>query len=151
MNLSSNNRLRVVIADDDSDDHYFIKTAIYAEYNNAHITSVHDGQELIDYLLRKDRFSNRADELPHFVLVDINMPGKSGFEAIEELRQIEGMKQVYFFILSTSQSNEDIKKSFKLGADGFYTKPNSITTLKYIIQQIVKAIPTKPGLGTGVA
>lgn len=137
--------LRILIADDDADDHYFIKEAIKQEQENAKVTSVYNGQELIDYLLKRGAHENNTDELPHFVLVDINMPKLNGIEALTELKKYPEVKGVKFFILSTSQSSEDIRSSFSLEVDGFYTKPNSMSRLKLIVKQIIWRYPTLDG------
>jgi CheY-like chemotaxis protein len=136
--------LRVLIADDDSDDHYFIREAIKQEQSNAHVASVYNGQELIDYLLRRGKHEGCTDELPHFVLLDINMPKINGLEALTELRKHSLLKTIRFFILSTSQASEDIRNSFALDVDGFYTKPNTMQRLKLIVKQILWRYPNLP-------
>jgi CheY-like chemotaxis protein len=137
MMQSEASALRILIADDDTDDHYFITEAIRQEHKNALISSVYNGQELIDYLLKRGSHTSSADPMPHFVLLDINMPKINGLEALKELRKHSLTSDIKFFVLSTSQSSEDIRHSFALNVEGFYTKPNTMPRLKLIVQQII--------------
>lgn len=136
--------LRILIADDDSDDHYFIKEAIKQEHENALVTSVYNGQELVDYLLKRGNHCNSTDDLPDFVLLDINMPKLNGLEALRELKKHSPIQKIRFFVLSTSQASEDIRESFALDVDGFYTKPNTMQRLKLIVKQIIWRFPDLP-------
>lgn len=144
MTQSHTANLRILIADDDSDDQYFIREAIKQEQNDAQVASVYNGQELLDYLLCKGAHEGRSDELPHFVLLDINMPKLNGLEALTELRKYSLLSKIRFFILSTSQASDDIRSSFALDVDGFYTKPNTMQRLKLIVKQILWRYPNLP-------
>jgi CheY-like chemotaxis protein len=145
MTQATASALRILIADDDSDDHYFITEAIRQEQENAVISSVYNGQELLDYLLKRGAHAASADQLPDFVLLDINMPKINGLEALKELRKHALPGNIKFFILSTSQSSDDIRHSFALDVEGFYTKPNTMPRLKLIVKQIIWRFLSLPG------
>ena len=130
-------QLRIVIADDDSDDQLLTQQAIQELGGNFSITSVYDGFQLMDYLLKRKAFSNNAEALPDFILLDINMPLLNGFGALAQIKDLEVLKHIPIYILSTSHSKADKALSRQLGADGFYTKPIMFDQLKKILEEIV--------------
>ncbi|TEB41205.1 response regulator, partial [Flavobacterium circumlabens] len=69
----------IYLADDDSDDRDFFADAMLEIQPGVILKMAHDGMYLMD-----DLFENSDTELPEFIFLDINMPGKSGFECLEE-------------------------------------------------------------------
>lgn len=67
---------------------------------------------------------------PDFIFLDLNMPIKTGFECINEIRSSEKWKSVKIVILSTSSYREQIKDVYKMGADLYLQKPNSYSMFK---------------------
>jgi CheY-like chemotaxis protein len=131
--------IKIVIVDDDIDDHFIIKDAIRYEIPNAEILSFYDGQNAVDYLLQKGKHKSEFYRQPHLVLLDINMPRKDGFETLSELKN-SPLSGVLIMIMTTSTDKGDMEKADRLGADGFYTKPNTLLNFRTMIREIISKV-----------
>lgn len=123
--------LHILLADDDEDDRIFFKDAIDNVKVNTTVSTVIDGQQLMEYL------SNADMSLPDVIFLDLNMPRKSGMECLEEIRNNTKLKDISIAIYSTSGSEDDIEKAFLKGANIYIRKPNDIETLKKAIAQVL--------------
>lgn len=121
---------KLVIADDDLDDQMLIKEAIenYPQHTTD-ITQVNDGMKLMKYL--------QAGEVPDLLLLDLNMPYKTGMECLQEIRQDDQLRKMPVVILSTSKGSPDIESCFSLGAQFFFTKPCSFGELQQLVHDIL--------------
>ncbi len=122
--------ITILVADDDPDDRLLIKEALEeARLANA-IDFVEDGVELMDYLHRRGNHADRpSSSVPGLLLLDLNMPRKDGREALEEIRADLKLKRIPVIILTTSAAEEDIVRTYDLGASSFITKPVSFDDL----------------------
>jgi CheY-like chemotaxis protein len=121
--------ISIVIADDDLDDHYFLTQAIKQVNIQYNCTSVYNGLELMDLLLKKGA-------VPDLIILDLNMPLLDGFGALEQIRANKKLKDIPIYILSTTHFEYDINKSKELGANDFYSKPYHYDKLKDIVDDI---------------
>jgi CheY-like chemotaxis protein len=101
MMIARDKNLHIVIVDDNYDDHFFMKKAL-SEYPNILVTSLFNGQDIVDFLHKKNEFSNSDLPKPDIVLLDINMPKLNGFEVSELLTSEEKFKDIHFVVLSSS-------------------------------------------------
>lgn len=123
----------IYLADDDSDDRDLFADAIMEIDPSVIVKQAHDGMYLMDNLLA---LSHR--ELPEFIFLDINMPRKTGFECLEEIRNHQGrLKEVNVIMLSTSNDPENIRMALEMGATSYAVKPSSFEQLKSLLQQVM--------------
>lgn len=129
----------ILIADDDPDDRLLIKEAFEeSEWKNP-LHFVQDGVELLEYLFRKEKYADMADEaLPDLILLDLNMPRKNGIEALEEIKNDEKLKTIPIIVFTTSKAEEDILRSYNLGVNSFITKPVSFDLLVELTRSLAK-------------
>jgi CheY-like chemotaxis protein len=128
-------RLKILLADDDPDDRELTIEA-FEQNNLPHkIECVSNGQELMDYLTRSSPGSSKGSQLPHIILLDLNMPVKNGLEALKEIKSNPSLKRIPVIVYTTSDSEEDIVKTYDLGVNSFVTKPKTF-------DGIVEAIKT---------
>jgi CheY-like chemotaxis protein len=122
--------ITILVADDDPDDRMMIKEALEeARLANA-IDFVEDGVELMDYLRRRGKHAERPGSAkPDLLLLDLNMPRKDGREALEEIRADSDLRRIPVIVLTTSAAEEDIARTYDLGASSFITKPVSFDDL----------------------
>jgi len=100
--------------------------------NNLHI--VYDGVEATDFLFKRNKYKDAPR--PDLILIDLNLPKKSGKEVLAEIKVDENLKSIPVIILTTSKAEVDILKSYKLHANCFLTKP--IDLIKFF--EMIKSI-----------
>ena len=126
-----NEPIHILLADDDEDDRNFFIDAIKELKINTVVNVVKDGQELINHLNHADNF------LPHVVFLDLNMPFKTGIDCLNEIKRIDRLKDIAIAIYSTSSSEKDIEETFVRGANVYIKKPNSFSSLKKVLSQVI--------------
>jgi len=90
--------------------------------NTVHV--VRDGQEALDFLFREGDYSDRADAAqPDVILLDLNLPKVNGLEVLDKIRASDGLSSIPVIVLTVSEQQEDVRESYKLGANTFITKP----------------------------
>jgi CheY-like chemotaxis protein len=122
-------QLNILHADDDADDCIFFKEALDDLQLPTHHTTVHDGEQLMEYL------ENNTNELPHILFLDLNMPRKNGSECLSEIKLNNKLKQLTIIIFSTSFEQEMVNKLYQNGAHYYIQKPAEFSKFKNIIQQ----------------
>lgn len=121
----------VVLADDDEDDRLFFTEAFDELKIQTRVATYKDGVELMDALNHSDA------TLPNILFLDLNMPKKSGFECLVELKKDKRFDNIAIAIYSTSASEEDIENTFVNGANIYIKKPNDFNDLKKVLTEIV--------------
>jgi CheY-like chemotaxis protein len=120
----------ILMADDDLDDRTFAKTAFERSRPTAKIHFVEDGEELLDYLTRRGPYADPArSPWPDLVLLDLNMPKKTGYEILQEIRSNPRLKRLPVVVFTTSQSEADVVRCYELGSNSFITKPATFEKL----------------------
>lgn len=129
--------LVILMADDDLDDCLLAREAL-AESAIVHtLNFVHDGEELLDYLYQTGKYADPAlSPRPDLILLDINMPKKDGIEALREMKANQGLRLIPVVILTTSVAQEDIYRSYNLGANSYITKPVTFKGLVEVMQTL---------------
>jgi CheY-like chemotaxis protein len=122
--------ITILMADDDADDRELAQEALRLSQVPSDLRCVEDGEELLDYLNRRGRYSapESAPE-PGLILLDLNMPRMDGHEVLRQLKRDSRLKRIPVIILSTSRRDEDVAGSYDLGANCFITKPGSFSEL----------------------
>jgi len=119
--------LNILLADDDLDDCMFFKHALEDFSISTHLTTVRDGEQLMDYL------SKNIENLPSILFLDINMPRKTGLECLFEIKKDERLNGIPVVMFSTTNSWDTINLLFKSGAHVYIHKPNDFAQLKQVI------------------
>lgn len=113
-----------LMADDDPDDRMLTKEAMVESRILNDLRFVEDGEELFEYLNRQGKYTDPATSpRPSVILLDLNMPKKDGREALKEIKADPNLRRIPIVIMTTSQSEEDILRSYDLGASSYITKP----------------------------
>ena len=125
---------KIIIVDDDLDDHYLIKDAFKQLNFPFEIIAAYNGLDLLEYF---DAHAKQGSiEFIDFIVMDINMPTMNGITVLGKIKQDESLRNIPVFMLSTTREDSAYKECMKLGAVDFYTKPNNYSDLKLIIQEI---------------
>ena len=137
MTDSGRELITILMADDDEDDRLMVKEALEeARLGNA-LNFVEDGEELMDYLHRRGKYSG-PDEKPYpgLILLDLNMPRKDGREALKEIKSDPALRKIPIVVLTTSKAEEDIFRTYDLGVNSFITKPVSFEGLVHVMKTL---------------
>ncbi len=129
----------ILMADDDPDDCMLAREALAESRlpNDLHVVS--DGEELMDYLYRRGKYSAPGSApRPGLILLDLNMPKKDGREVLQELKSDPALRQIPVLVLTTSKAEEDIQRSYYLGANSYITKPVTFSSLIEVMQTLSK-------------
>ena len=131
--------LTILMADDDEDDRLMTKEALEEAKLANVIRFVEDGEELMDYLRRRGQYSDpELSPRPGLILLDLNMPKKSGREALEEIKQDPDLRSIPVVVMTTSRAEEDVIRSYDLGVNSFVTKPVSFVGLVDVMKTLTK-------------
>jgi CheY-like chemotaxis protein len=107
----------------------------FKEGNISHnINVVNDGEEAVNYLKKIPPFQRRIE--PDLVLLDLKLPKKSGFEVLAEIRSEDDLKHVPVIVMTSSESDTDIKNAYFLKANCYITKPSDLDRYSDVIKSI---------------
>ncbi len=127
--------VNLLVIDDDDINIFIIKKIVEKTDYDVKMLSKNNGQQAIDYI--KELLENHA-ELPHLMLIDINMPVLNGWEFIEAFESLNIQTPIDMYMLSSSVYENDIEKAKTYKTiKGFISKPLSIEKLKELINDIL--------------
>jgi CheY-like chemotaxis protein len=129
--------ITILMADDDVDDRMLTKEALEESRVRNNLYFVEDGEELLDYLNRRGKFIDAEQSpRPGLILLDLNMPKKDGREALREIKANPDLRRIPVVIMTTSKAEEDIFRSYDLGANSFITKPVTFERLVELMRTL---------------
>jgi CheY-like chemotaxis protein len=126
----------MLLAEDDPADRRLLAKALQRNGYEDCLYWVEDGQELLDYLRGKGDYSSNGKPRPRpsLILLDLNMPRKGGSEALSEIKSDPKLCDIPIVVLTTSDDEADVERSYRSGANAFITKPSSLDGLVKIVQ-----------------
>lgn len=114
----------ILLAEDESSDVFLMRRALQKAGISNKLNVVRDGEEALHYIQGNGKFADRTSHpIPAVILLDLNMPKKSGFEVLEWIRSQNELRGLPVIILSTSSQENDVRKAYELGANSYLTKP----------------------------
>lgn len=116
-------KMTILIADDDADDRMFLEEALQKNGYKHAIEFVEDGEELMTRLKHPDF------PMPNLLMLDLNMPRKNGFQALQEIKDDPRLRRLPVIIMTTSSADEDVARGYDLGVNSFITKPFNFNRL----------------------
>ncbi|HEX8515721.1 MAG TPA: response regulator [Bacteroidia bacterium] len=120
----------LIVADDDPDDQLMLKEII-SEYSSLiKTTCISDGKKLMEHLT--------VEKPPDLLLLDLNMPYKSGIQCLNEIRADKKLRALPIVVFSTSRNMQDIELCFSGGAHLFYSKPWDLKSCRALIHSILE-------------
>ena len=131
------NKFAVLLVDDSVDDRLFMRRTIERSSRLLVVAEAKDGHEATDYLIGEGNFSNRMQyPYPDILFLDLKMPRKNGFDVLQWI-QSEKTKNLLVFVVSGSWLTEDVERSYKLGAHGYFKKTSDKQEQEEMITKIV--------------
>jgi len=137
--MSSSKPIIILMADDDADDRLLAKDALAECQLAGEIHFVENGEELVDYLRQRGKFTGSAPApRPAIIQLDLNMPRKDGREALREIKSDPDLRRIPVVVLTTSKADTDIGRVYDLGANSFIAKPTSFDSLVEVMKTICR-------------
>jgi len=130
--------ITILMADDDDDDRRLTREALLEGRLANDLRFVENGEELMDYLRRQGKYTGTEVPRPGLILLDLNMPRKDGRTVLKEIKSDPELRQIPVVVLTTSQADEDIFKSYDLGVNSYIVKPVTFEALVDILQTLEK-------------
>lgn len=119
--LSLNESIEILLVEDNPGDIELILMAFRESNFKCKITTVEDGQEALDYILKKNKYKNA--KTPYLILLDINLPKVNGLEILKTIKKDKTAKKIPVIMLTTSINEEDILKAYNNYANAYVNKP----------------------------
>jgi CheY-like chemotaxis protein len=123
--------ITILICDDDEDDRMLTQQALEDAHISNELRFVEDGEQLLDYLYQRGEFGGEMGKAPRpgLILLDLNMPKMDGREALKRIKADPTLHNIPVVVLSTSNLDEDVIRSYHLGVNSFITKPVTFSGL----------------------
>jgi CheY-like chemotaxis protein len=127
---------RIVLAEDNPND-VELTLAALGEINLANeVVVVRDGAETLDYLYRRNAYATRPPGNPAVLLLDLKMPKVDGLDVLRALKADEGLKTIPVVMLTSSREEQDLIRSYKLGANAYVVKPVDFRSFIDAVRQL---------------
>jgi CheY-like chemotaxis protein len=130
----TDNPVEILLAEDNPGDVTLTRKALKEGKlaNNLHVAT--DGVEALEFLRQEDEYADAPR--PDLVLLDLNMPRKDGKAVLESMQADEGLRRIPVVVLTSSESEADIARSYELNANAYLTKPVDFDGFVEIVDRI---------------
>ena len=128
----------ILMADDDPEDAMLTRDALSESRLANTLKVVEDGEQLLDYLYRRGRFDAENAPRPGLILLDLNMPRIDGREALSRIKGDPDLRRIPVVVLTTSKAEEDVFRSYDLGANSYITKPVTFDSLVSVVRSLAE-------------
>ena len=132
--LSPDQPLSVLLVEDDPGDVLIAREALAAGRLSTELHVVTDGVEAMSYLRQGEGYAGATR--PDLILLDLNLPRKSGHEVLAEVKQDPALRRIPVVVLTTSLAQEDVAKSYDLHANVHVSKPVDFDQYTEVVKQI---------------
>jgi CheY-like chemotaxis protein len=140
--------INVLLVEDDPGDVLMTREA-FDEYLHNRLDVVTDGAEALSYLRQEGAYTDAPR--PDLVLLDLNLPKRDGREVLQEVKADQDLRHIPVIVLTTSQADEDVLRSYQLHANAYVTKPvdfeGFIEAIKQIDHFFVSVVQLPTGKG----
>ena len=127
----------VLLVEDDSDDELLILRSLKTANLENEIVVARDGAEALDYLFASGAYADRdAEQLPVVVLLDLKLPKIDGLEVLRRIRADERTKLLPVIVLTSSDEDQDVIDSYRLGANSYVQKPVQFGEFSSAVQKL---------------
>lgn len=127
----------ILMAEDDPDDRLLVREAFEESRLLNELRFVEDGEELLEYLRQQGSYTDpESSPRPGLILLDLNMPRKDGREALREIKTDPALRRIPVVVMTTSQAEEDIFRSYDMGASSYIAKPVTFERLVELMKTL---------------
>jgi two-component system response regulator len=134
MEETDKNSFKILLVEDNPADIRLTEEAIKDSKIKSVLYNVKDGVEAINFLRKAGKYSKVCQ--PDLILLDLNLPKKSGLEVLRDIKQDKGLRRIPVVVLSISGNQEDLIKAYDLHANAFVNKPLEIKEFYKFIKSL---------------
>ena len=128
----------VLLVENNPDDARLAQLAFERTRLSHVLAIVKDGAEAMDFLKAREKYTFRRDlPLPKLILLDLGMPGVTGFELLDRLKEEPELRNIPVAVLSGSNYTADMKKAYELGAKSFVEKPSDLGSFSASLKAVL--------------
>jgi two-component system, chemotaxis family, response regulator Rcp1 len=132
--MQSGKPIEILLVEDNPGDVRLTREALLDDKIRNEMAVVPDGVEALAYLRKEGQYKDALR--PDMILLDLNLPRKSGLEVLKEIKEDESLRQIPVLVLSTSQAEKDIIQSYDLHANAYVSKPVDLNEFISVIKVI---------------
>ena len=114
---------RILLAEDNANDVELTLTALKTNHVLNEVVVTRDGAETLDYLYRRNAYSDRAPAPPVLMLLDLKMPKVDGLEVLRQVKSSAELRTIPVVVLTSSREEQDLVRSYDLGVNAYVVKP----------------------------
>jgi CheY-like chemotaxis protein len=126
--------IEVLLVEDDPGDVLMTREAFEEHKVGNRLNVVSDGVDALAYLRKEEPYQSAVR--PDLILLDLNLPKRDGREVLEEIKNDSSLRQIPVVVLTTSQADEDVLRSYQLHANAYVTKPVDFDRFVRVVKQI---------------
>lgn len=127
----------VLLVEDDPADAELMFTALREVLDSARIARARDGAEALDFLAARGTYAYRASHAtPRLILLDLKMPRLDGIEVLKHIKSNSATMGIPVVVLTSSNEDSDLIRSYQLGANGYVQKPMSVEGFRALVQEL---------------
>ncbi|MCL4563003.1 MAG: response regulator [Chloroflexi bacterium] len=134
MNINSGQPIVILLVEDNPGDVRLTREALKEGKVRNKLIAVNDGVEALAFLHRENQYANALR--PDLILLDLNLPKKSGLEVLAEIKADDDLKRIPVVVLTTSEAEQDIVRSYDLYANAYVTKPVDLEQFIAVVKSI---------------
>jgi len=113
----------IMLVEDDEGHSILIKDSLRSAHIINEMYHVTDGQEALDFLYRRGKYASQDLPKPGLILLDIKLPKIDGYAVLQQIKQDEQLKNIPVIMLTSTEDQMEINRSYDLGANGYVIKP----------------------------
>jgi CheY-like chemotaxis protein len=129
-----NRSVEILLVEDNPDDIDLTIEAFKESSSESRLHVVEDGVQALDFLRRRGPHADAPR--PDLILLDLNLPRKSGHEVLQEIKSDPDLRQIPVVVLTTSAADNDVLRSYELAANCFITKPVDLDAFLYVVRVV---------------
>ncbi len=129
--------IKILMVEDNPDDAELAKRVFKKQNIANHVEWVKDGPEALDFLLGKGDYEGQdMGILPKVILLDIKLPKMDGTQVLEEVKRNPELKHIPIVVLTSSYEEQDLIKSYELGANSYIVKPVDFDQFQQVVEEL---------------
>jgi CheY-like chemotaxis protein len=133
-----------LLVEDNPGDVGLVREALKKRHRALQLHVVSTGEDALAFLRHQEPYADAP--VPDLVLLDLNLPGKTGYDVLAEIKQDPGLRSIPVVVLTTTDKRRDIQRCYALGANAYIVKPMEVETFLHLVRASVEFLRACKGL-----